>query len=730
MRYTGHPLAAHLLIAIAMASASTTWGSAAPDQVLPTATAMSPDNPFAEASPLPYQMPPFDRIRDADYMPAFIAGMAAQRAEVDSIAHNPQPASFDNTVVALEKSGQLLNRVSVTFLELDQSNSDDVILKIESDITPKLSQHQDAIHLDPALFARIDTLYSQRAQLNLDPESLQLLERYHTNFVRAGAHLDVSAKARLRQFNEQISSLTTTFRQNVLKATRDGAVLIDDISQLDGMSAEQIGAAADAAKARGNEGKWLIALQNTTTQPLLAQLKNRALRERIYRASVTRAIDGDASNTKIIAMIVKLRAQRAALLGYPNHAAYVLEDNNAGTPKAADTMLGQIATAALAGAQADAADIQRLIDTQCAQAHTSTFKLQPWDWDYYSQQVRKAKYNFDSAQVKPYFELNRVLQDGVFYAAHELFGLTFKERHDLPAYQSDVRVFEVFDADGSPLALFLGDYYARDNKQGGAWMNNYVGQSKLLGLKPVVVNVLNIPKPAPGEPALLSFDEVTAMFHEFGHALHGMLSNAEYPLLSGTNVPGDFGEYPSQYNEMWARESSVVAHFARHYQTNEPLPKELLDKVIAAQTFNEGYRTTEYLKAAMIDLAWHEISVRQAPGADHVMAFEADALRRDGVAYELVPPRYHSTYFLHIFTIGYDSNYYGYLWSEVLARDTGAWLHAHGGLTRANGDYLRDKVLSRGNTRDTQQMFREFYGGPPDVGPLLDYRHLSLPASR
>jgi peptidyl-dipeptidase Dcp len=686
---------------------------------------MGIDNPFALPSPLPYQMPPFDRIRDADYMPAFIAGMAAQRAEVDAIAHNPQPATFDNTVVALEKSGQLLNRVSRTFFELDQSNSDDAILKIEPDITPKLSRHHDAIYLDAALFARIDTLYNQRATLQLDAESLQLLERYHTEFVRAGAALGDSAKEQLRGLNERLASLTTAFRQNVLKATRDGAVLIDNVGELDGLSAEQIGAAADAAKARGLNGKWLITLRSTTTQPVLEQLKDRAVRERIFHASVSRAFGGPADNSSIIAEVVKLRAQRAALLGYPNHAAYVLADLDAGTPSTVDSMLRQIGKAALARAHKEADAIQQLIDRQAALSHTRSFKLQPWDWQYYSEQVRKATFNFDSAQVKPYFELNRVLQDGVFYAAHELYGLTFKERHDLPVYQSDVRVFEVWDADGSPLALFLCDYYARDNKQGGAWMSDYVQQTRLLGYRPVVVNVLNIPKPAAGAPTLLTFDEVTAMFHEFGHALHGMFSNVDYPLLAGTNVPLDFVEYPSQFNEMWAREPSVLAHFAYHYRTGEALPKGLLDEVLAAQTFDQGYLTTEYVEAAMVDMAWHEISAQAAPHADKVLTFEADALKRDGLAYPPVPPRYHSPYFLHIFSDGYDAGYYAYLWSEVLARDTGAWMHAHGGLTRANGDTLRRKVLSRGRTENTQTLFRDFYGGPPDVGPLLDYRGLS-----
>jgi peptidyl-dipeptidase Dcp len=435
---------------------------------------------------------------------------------------------------------------------------------------------------------------------------------------------------------------------------------------------------------------------------------------------------GSADNTVIIAKLVKLRAERATLLGYPNHAAYQLEDESAGNPTAVHEILAQLAPAALASARQDAADMQKMIDAQAAAAHTESFALQPWDWFFYAEQLRKARYDFDQAQVAPYFELDRVLQDGVFYAAHELYGLSFKERKDLPVYQSDVRVFEVFDADGTPLALFLGDYFARDSKQGGAWMNSYVRQSKLFDLKPVVSNNLNIPKPQPGQPALLTFEEVTTMFHEFGHAIHGMLSNVHYPMLSGTSVPRDFVEYPSQYNEMWAREPAVLAHFARHYQTGEAMPQALLTKVLAAQKFDQGYATTEYIAAAMLDQAWHQLTVSQAPSAQEVPAFEAAALRKNGIDYAAVPPRYHSTYFSHIFAGGYSAGYYAYLWSEVLARDTGQWFHSHGGLSRANGDYLRTKVLSRGRSEDPQTLFRDFYGRPPDIGPLVEYRGLTL----
>jgi len=685
-------------------------------------------NPFAHPSALPFGMPPFDRIHDDDYLPAFAAGMTEQLHEVAAITSDPRPATFENTIVALERSGQLLARVQLTFSNLRDCNGDTRLGEIDAEMAPRLAAHHDAIQLNPALWARIDQLYRERASLKLDPESAQLLLRYHAIFVRAGAQLQPAQQARLRELNQQIASLTTRFRQNVLKATQDGAVAVAAAHELDGLSAQDLGAAAAAADARGLHGKWLITLQNTTNQPVLTDLNNRAVRERIYRASIDRAISGASDNTGVIAQIVKLRAERAALLGYDNHAAYQLEDESAGTPRAVRDMISQVAPAALARARTEAADMQKLIDQQATAAGTASFTLQPWDWFYYSEQVRKARYDFDQASVAPYFELEHVLQDGVFYAAHELYGLTFKERHDLPVYNPDVRVFEVFDADGKPLALFLADYFARDNKQGGAWESAYTFQSGLLSHKAVVGNHLNIAKPQSGQPVLLTFDEVTTMFHEFGHALHDMLSDVRYPLLSGTQVPNDFVEYPSQYNEMWAREPLVVAHYARHFKTGEPMPAALLKRVIAAQNFNEGYASTEYIEAALLDLAWHQVTAAAAPAANQVQAFEQSALKASGLEYPPVPPRYHSPYFSHIFSPAdndYSAGYYAYLWSEVLARDTGQWFHAHGGLTRANGQYLRSHVLSRGRTEDPQTLFRAFYGGPPQIGPLLDYRGLT-----
>jgi peptidyl-dipeptidase Dcp len=683
------------------------------------------DNPFATPSTLPFQLPPFDRIRAADYRAAFEAGMAEQLRQVAAIAHDEAAPTFENTIVALERAGRMLERVEITFSNLNACNTDPDMQQIDTEMAPRLTAQRDAIHLDAALWSRVAALYGQRDSLDLDAESQQLLRRYHTSFVRAGATLDAAQQARLRDLNKQISSLTTRFKQNLLKATAEAAVVVEDVRQLDGLSTEQVSAAAHAAAARGLAGKWLIALQNTTNQPILAQLNDRALRERIYRASTGRGLGGGTDNTAVIAGLVRLRAERAALLGFADHAAYELADESAGTPAAVHEMIGQVAPAALRRARAEAAEMQSVIDAEAAAAGKASFALQPWDWFYYAEKVRKARYDFDQALVAPYFALDRVLENGVFYAAHRLYGLSFRERHDLPVYHRDVRVFEVLDGDGKPLALFLADYFARDNKQGGAWMTAYVSQSRLLQQRAVVANHLNIPKPQPGQPVLLTFDEVTTLFHEFGHALHGMLSDVHYPLLSGTAVPRDFVEYPSQFNEMWARDPAVVAHYAHHYQTGAAMPPQLLASVLAAQNFNQGYATLEYLEAALLDQAWHQLTVAQAPAAADVPAFERQALQASGSDYPPIPPRYHSTYFAHVFEGGYAASYYAYLWSEVLARDTGQWFLAHGGLTRANGDYLRARVLSRGRSEDPQLLFREFCGRAPQIGPLLEYRGLA-----
>jgi peptidyl-dipeptidase Dcp len=690
-------------------------------------TTMNTDNPFASESTLPYRLPPLDKVKDEHFKPALLAGMEEQRKEMDAIAKNPAPPTFDNTIVAMERSGQLLERVSTVFGSLTASNTNPTLEAVQTEMSPKRSAHSDAILLDPALFARVRALYEKRDSLGLDPESLRLLERYHTVFTRAGAKLSDSQKTKLREINEQISTLTTKFRQTVLQGVNDAAVVIDDRAELDGLSDAQIAVAAEAAKARGLEGKWVIALLNTTTQPTLSQLTNRAVRERIYRASANRGWGGKFDTTALIADIVKLRAERAALLGYANHAAYVLEDETALTESAVNNMLKQLAPAAVANAKREAADIQALIDAQAKANDTAPFKVAAWDWDFYAEQVRKQKYAYDESQVRPYFEMDRVLRDGVLFAAQELFGLKFKERKDLPTYHKDVRVFEVFDANGAQHGLFVVDWYARSNKRGGAWMNSFVEQSRLLGTKPVVVNNLNIPKPPEGQPTLLTFDEVTTAFHEFGHALHGLLSNVQYPQFSGTSVPRDFVEYPSQYNEMWATEPRVLANYARHYQTGAPMPKELMDKVLAARKFNQGYATTEYLAAALLDQAFHQLPAGKTPSAADIEKFEAQALKNAGVDFAPVPPRYRSSYFSHAFAnpIGYSAGYYAYIWSEVLARDTEHWFNTNGGLKRENGDLLRQKVLSRGFSVDALTMFRDFYGKAPEIGPLLEARGLT-----
>jgi peptidyl-dipeptidase Dcp len=688
---------------------------------------LPPDNPFAQESTLPYQWPPFDKIKNEHYVPALEVGMAQQRKEVAAIASNKAEPTFENTIVALERSGQLLNRVAAVFYALSSANTNPQIEKAQTEMAPKLSAHSDSIYLDAALFARVKQLYDKRQTLNLDPESLRLLERYHTNFVRAGAQLSEPQKKELRALNEQISSLTTEFRQRVLNGDNAAALVIDKREDLDGLTEAQIATAAEAAKARGLEGKWVLTLLNTTNQPALSQLKNRAVRERLFKASIGRGWGGEFDTTKLIADIVKLRAERAKLLGYPNHAAYVLEDETALTPEAVNGILHQLAPAAIANARREAAELQQLIDEQAKANGTPSFQLQAWDWDFYAEQLRARKYAYDESQVRPYFELNRVLVDGVLFAAQELYGLKFKERKDLPVYQEDVRLFEVFDHDGAPLGLFLFDPYARSNKRGGAWMNSFVEQSRLFGTKPVVTNTLNIPKPPAGQPTLLTWDEVTTAFHEFGHALHGLFSNVQYPQFSGTSVPRDFVEYPSQYNEMWATEPRVLANYARHHETGAPMPKELMDKVLAASKFNQGYATTEYLAAAILDQRYHQLPAGKTPAADEIAAFEADALKSAQVHFEPVPPRYRSTYFLHVFAnpIGYSAGYYAYIWSEVLARDTEHWFKTHGGLKRENGDVLRAKVLSRGFSADALTLFRDFYGKAPDIEPLLEARGLT-----
>jgi len=685
------------------------------------ATAYS--GPFAAPSPLPMHYPQFDKIKDSDFAPAFDAGMAIQLREIEAIANNPAPPTFENTIVAMEKTGQVLNRATSVFFNLVATDKNPAREKLETEYAPKFSAHADAIALNPKLFARIKALYEQRDQLGLDPVDRRLLEKRYQDFVRAGAALDETQKARIRAINTELAQLNTRFDQNVLAEVNASAVVVDDRAQLAGLRDEQIAAAEEAAKARNLPGKYVIALVNTTGQPVLAQLEDRALRQRIHEASVARGSRGNQwDNTGVIAQVLKLRAERARLLGYDTYANYVLADETARNQDNVNAMLRQLAPKAVANARREGADLQAMIDAEQNAKGQPSFTLQPWDWAYYSEKVRKAKFSFDESQLKPYFEMRNVLENGVFYAANRLYGLTFKERTDLPKYHPDTWTYEVFDRDGKPLAIFIWDPYARASKRGGAWMNTYVAQNKLLGEQPVVANHLNIPKPAPGKPTLLTWDEVTTAFHEFGHALHGFFQDVRYPYFS-MNVPRDFVEYPSQVNEMWADWPEVLAHYAKHYQTGEPMPKALLDKVIAASKFNQGFATTEYLEAAMLDQRWHQLPLEQIPDGKDVMAFEAQALKADGFDYAPVPPRYRTPYFSHIMG-GYAAGYYAYIWSEVLAANTSKWIRDHGGLTRENGDQVRAKVLAPGGEIAPDRLFPNLAGYEPAIEPLLEQRGL------
>ncbi|MBU6199306.1 MAG: peptidyl-dipeptidase Dcp [Xanthomonadaceae bacterium] len=688
-----------------------------------TAPAPARVNPFLAPSPLPFQAPPFDKITDADYQPAIMEGIHQQLAEVDKIANDPAPPTFENTYVALEKTGALLNRVYAVFNGVSGANTDDTLQKVQEAVAPKLSELADAIHLNDKLFARIDTVYAERAKLHLDPESQRLLEVVHAQFVHAGAKLSAADKTKLKALNTEDATLEAAFTNKLLGAAKAGALVVDDKAKLAGMSAADIAAAAQDAKARGLDGKWVIPLQNTTQQPALQELSDRAVRKQLFEASWNRAEHGDANDTRAtIERLAQLRAEKARLLGFPNFAAWTLQDQMAKTPAHVLAFLHKVTPAAVARAHAEARAIQATIDKDQKALGKPAFKLEPWDWERYAEQVRKAKYDLDENQIKPYFELDNVLENGVFYAAHQLYGLTFKERRDIPVYQPDVRVFEVFDKDGAPLALFYCDYFKRDNKNGGAWMDNFVGQSKLLGTRPVIYNVANFTKPAPGQPALLSWDDVITMFHEFGHALHGMFADEEYPTLSGTNTARDFVEFPSQFNEHWASVPEVFAHYAKNWKTGAPMPAELVAKMRKAGKFNKGYDMTEALSAALLDMNWHMLPA-SAPLQDSDK-FETAALKKDKVDLSYVPPRYRSSYFLHIWSNGYSAGYYAYAWTQMLADDAFAWFQEHGGLTRANGDRFRAMILSRGNTEDLATMYRDWRGRNPTIAAMLVDRGL------
>lgn len=684
---------------------------------LPAATTMT-SNPFFAASTLPFHAPPFDKIKDRDYQPAIEEGMRQHLAEVMKIADNPAAPTFENTYVAMEKSGTMLTRVMQAFSGVTGANTNSVLQKLQEVEAPKLAAHQDAIYLNSKLFHRVETVYNQRDTLKLDPESKRLVEVVHKNFVHAGAKLSEADKAQLKTLNKEESTLSTQFTNKLLAATKQAALVVDDKAKLAGLSDAEIDAAARAAKDRGLTGKWVLPLQNTTNQPELQSLSNRDTRKALFEASWNRAEHGDANDTrKAIARIAQIRAAQAKLLGFPDYAAWKLEDQMAKTPETALAFMQQLVAPATARATAEAKDIQAVIDQQ-----HGGFKLQPWDWSYYAEQVRKAKYDLDENQIKPYFELDNVLQNGVFYAANQLYGVTFKERHDIPVYQPDVRVFEVFDKDGTSMALFYCDYFKRDNKNGGAWMSNFVDQSRLLGTKPVIYNVGNFTKPAAGQPALLSFDDVITMFHEFGHALHGLFAAEEYPTLSGTSTARDFVEFPSQFNEHWATDPKILANYAKHYKTGAPMPQVLVDKIKKAGNFNKGFDMTELVSAALLDMSWHTLSA--AAPLQEVDAFEAAALKKDKVDLGYVPPRYRSSYFQHIWGNGYAAGYYAYLWTEMLADDGFEWFKEHGGLTRANGDRFRAMVLSRGNTEDLATLYKTWRGQAPSIEPMLENRGL------
>jgi peptidyl-dipeptidase Dcp len=687
-------------------------GSAAGQQA-----AFGPENPFYAASTLPYQAPPFDKIKDSDYQPAFEAGMAEQLKEIKAITDNPAPPTFENTLIPLEKSGQLYNRVQQVFDGVSQANTNPALEKVDEIESPKRAAQDDAIFLNEKLFQRVAAIYKQLDTLNLDAESKRLVDVYYKHFVHQGANLSEPDKAKLKKLNEEGSSLENTFRTKLLAATKEAAFITTDKNALKGLTDAEFKAATDAAKDRKVDG-YVLPLQNTTQQPILSSLQDRATRQTVFENSWNRAERGGPNDLRdTIARLAKLRAEKAALLGFPNYAAWTLEDQMAKTPDAAIKFMDALVPASTAKAIAEGKDIQAVIDAQ-----KGGFQLQPWDWEFYSEQVRKAKYDIDEDQVKPYFEIDNVLRNGVFYAANLLYGITFKERKDIPVYNPDVRVFEVFEASGKPLALWYCDYFKRDNKAGGAWMSNFVGQSKLLGTLPVIYNVANFQKPSPGEPALISFTDVTTMFHEFGHALHGMFADAQYPMLSGTNVPRDFVEFPSQFNEHWASYPAVFNHFAKHYKTGEPMPAELAAKLRKAEKFNQGYILTELLAAAELDMQWHTLPV-SAP-LQKPDEFEKAALERKHAWLTTVPPRYRSTYFSHIWSTGYAAGYYAYLWSEMLDDDAYQWFEDHGGLTRENGERFRRMVLSRGNTEDLGKMYAAWLGAEPTTAPMLKDRGL------
>ncbi len=705
----------HLVLSIA-ALLSFTNGGPKPATIKSTLPAT---NPFSKVSKLPYGVPDFSQIKDSDYQPALEEGIREQLEEIKHIAESTTPPTFVNTLVALEKSGQLLTRVNNAFNLVSGANTNPVLQQLQEDIAPKLTALNDALFLNGKLYKRVEKLYNNKAKLALDKESARLLDYYYQQFMKAGAKLSDDDKTILKKLNEEEASLGAKFSNQLLAAAKEGGLIISDSTELAGLSQTQKDNYALGAKAKNLVGKWLIPLKNTTQQPPLSSLSVRATRQKLFEASWSRAEKGDSNDTRATTLrIATIRAQKAKLLGYNSYAAWNLQDQMAQTPEAVEQFFAKLVPSAIGKAKEEAADIQALINKQ-----KGGFDVQPWDWDYYAEQVRKEKYNLDESEITPYFQLDKVLEKGIFYAANQLYGLTFKERHDIPVYQADVRVFEVYDKDGKPFALFYCDYYKRDNKNGGAWMSNLMGQSTLLNGKPVIYNICNFTKPAKGEPALISFDDVTTMFHEFGHGLHGLFANQKYPTLSGTNVARDYVEFPSQFNEHWALNSKVLKHYAVHYKTGATIPQSLVDKIKKANSLNKGYSQTEILAAASLDLRWHNLSAtNEVKDAD---VFESNALKSLGFTFAPVPSRYRSSYFLHIWGNGYAAGYYAYEWTKMLEEDAFSWFMEHGGLTRENGQRFRDMILSKGNTEDYNTMFKNFRGHKPDLKPME--RDLGLP---
>ncbi|OUE31244.1 Peptidyl-dipeptidase dcp [Clavibacter michiganensis] len=684
----------------------------------------TPPIPFLEPSTLPYGMPPFAEIREEHFRPAFEAGIAEHLAEVTAIAEQTEPPTFENTLVALERAGRTLDRVSHVFFTLSSADSSPFTRDLDAEIAPELAAHEDAIRLDARLYARIRAVHDARHESGLDAESVYLVERYLAEFTIAGAGLDDAAKDRLRDLNRRLSVLTTRFESNLLEDTNDLAVVVDHAAELDGLGDGAIAAAAQAAADRGLVGKHLITLVLPTGHPYLSQLTDRGLRQRIMEASLARGARGNAhDNRPLVLEITRLRAERAALLGFPSHAAAVTADQTARTPEAVADMLGRLAPAAARNARAEAVELQRVIDRTQEEKGEPTFELAAWDWAFYSEKVRTERYAVDTERMRPYLEADRVLRDGVFRAATALYGVTFTERDDIVAYHPDARVFEVRDEDGSPVGLYVLDLHTRDSKRGGAWMNPLISQSALLDTPTVVLNNLNVPKPPAGQPTLLSYDETNTLFHEFGHALHGLFARVTYPRFAGTNVFRDFVEFPSQVNEMWMLWPEILASYAVHHETGERMPDELVAAVQASSAFNEGFLTSEYLGAALLDQAWHRIGVDDV--VEDVDAFQADALATVGLDVPGVLPRYASSYFQHTFAGGYDAGYYSYIWSEVLDADTVEWFHENGGLTRANGDRFRSRLLGVGGSKDPLEPYRDFRGRDAVIEPLLERRGLA-----